>query len=168
MGAFGERIKARREELRLTQSEIAKKVGLTNTYISAMENGSKPPPPYAIVRGLAAALEMDEEELWELAEKERKKRALERVRGKPASFKKQVTPPQTPPEQAAYSNEVLAILEELAARDDSTDHLAVLREILDDPEFARAFCELKKAVSDKKQRRLVLEAIRAVACAIQP
>lgn len=166
MGAFAERIKARREELRLTQEQVATQVSLTNTYISAIENGTKLPPPYPVVKGLAHALEMDERELWELAEKEREARALERVKGDRASFRRrlQAAGSSTTTKQASYPEEVAAILEKFtgAVRNNGLDYLDIVREILDDPEFARAFCNLKKAVTDRGQRQMLLKAIEAI------
>jgi len=67
---FGQRIKEIRKERKLTQRQLAAKVGVDFTYLSKMENGRlEHTPSIKTIAGLAMALETDELELMELANK---------------------------------------------------------------------------------------------------
>lgn len=67
--SFGQRIKLRRRELRLTQREVAEKLEIDFTYLSKLENDRGEPPGEKTVRRLAEVLHEDEEELLALAGK---------------------------------------------------------------------------------------------------
>ena len=82
---FGTYLKQMRLAAKLTQQQVADRTGVSNTYISALENNRKPAPPRAIVTALAACLETDESALWTLARSEREQRLRERVNGVPTS-----------------------------------------------------------------------------------
>lgn len=78
---FSEIVRSTREAKGLTQAQLAEKIGVTSAYISELENDRKMPPPYATTAVLAQALDLDADELWELAQAEReeyKRRSEER------------------------------------------------------------------------------------------
>lgn len=55
-------VRERRKELNLTQTELAEKTGLTQTYLSMLENGKFEPTAQTIIR-LAAVLTISTDEL---------------------------------------------------------------------------------------------------------
>jgi transcriptional regulator with XRE-family HTH domain len=55
-------IKKRREELGLTQAELAKRAGIGQPYISKIESGVIRSPSSSTIDSLAKALEMDADE----------------------------------------------------------------------------------------------------------
>lgn len=59
---LGNRVKERRKELRLTQTELAEKTSLTQTYLSMLERGKFEPTAPTIV-SLAVALDLSADEL---------------------------------------------------------------------------------------------------------
>ncbi len=64
---FGFAVKARREELGLTQEDLAEKAGIHRTYLSDVERGTRNLSLLNIER-LAAALELTLSDLFRLAE----------------------------------------------------------------------------------------------------
>ena len=66
MGDFSNNIKSRREMLRMTQEELAKRVGVTQTTIWLYENGEAT-PKLAIALALAKALGTTVEQLVDTA-----------------------------------------------------------------------------------------------------
>jgi len=58
MKAFGEVVKDRRQFLKLTLEELAKKIGSHKGYISGIENGKVSPPSPRITEKLCLALEI--------------------------------------------------------------------------------------------------------------
>lgn len=87
MMRFGEYLRTLRLRMGLTQAELADKIGVSNTYISALESSRKPAPPRAIVTALAQALKVPEKSLWKVAYAEREQRLLERIDGVPTSLR---------------------------------------------------------------------------------
>ena len=87
MMRFGEYLRTLRLQLGFTQAELANKVGVSNTYVSALESGRKPAPPRAIVEALAQALKVPEKSMWHIAYAEREQRLLERIEGIPTSLR---------------------------------------------------------------------------------
>lgn len=87
MTGFGEQLRELRKAAGLTQEQLAGVTGVTNSYISALENSKKPAPPRAIVALLAANLNADETRLWRVAQAERESRLRERIDGVPTSMK---------------------------------------------------------------------------------
>ena len=65
---FGFAVKTRREELNLTQEDLADKAGIHRTYLSDVERGSRNLSLINIER-LAAALAMSLSELFRLVER---------------------------------------------------------------------------------------------------
>jgi transcriptional regulator with XRE-family HTH domain len=65
--ALGLAVKARREELNLTQEQLANDTDLHQRWISNVETGKRN-PSYASLRRLAAGLELTASELLALAE----------------------------------------------------------------------------------------------------
>lgn len=66
---FGLRIRELRKRKRLSQRDLAEKVGIDFTYLSKIENNKVPPPSDEVIRKLARELEADPEELLTLAGK---------------------------------------------------------------------------------------------------
>ena len=67
---FGPRIHALRKAAKMTQRELAEKVGVDVTYISKMENDRlEHPPSLRTIRDLATALGADELELMNLTDR---------------------------------------------------------------------------------------------------
>ena len=64
---FGDAVRARREELGLTQEELADRAGIHRTYLSDVERGSRNISLVNIER-LAAALSLRPSELFRLVE----------------------------------------------------------------------------------------------------
>ncbi len=64
---FPERLRSLRKEARLSQRDLAERVGVDFTYLSKIENGRVEPPSEAVLKGisreLAEALGRDETEL---------------------------------------------------------------------------------------------------------
>jgi transcriptional regulator with XRE-family HTH domain len=64
---FGEYLKRRREELRLTRQRVADRSGLSYAYLSQLESGRKSSPSSTVLGQLARALELSVEELADRA-----------------------------------------------------------------------------------------------------
>lgn len=95
MTTFGQQLRRLRRQQRLTQMELAKTVGVSNTYISALESGRKPAPPHEVVIALASSLQVDADVLWGPAFKEREERLMGRLQGKPTSSARRKTERET-------------------------------------------------------------------------
>lgn len=87
MSRFGEYLVRERNKAGLSQAQLAHSVGLSNTYISAIETGRKSAPPHGHVVAFAACLGVDERALWQLAIQDREQRLRERLEGVPVSTK---------------------------------------------------------------------------------
>ena len=66
---FGAKLKELRQWARMTQKELADKVGIDFTYLSKIENGVMPPPSEKVILKLAEVLNTDKDELLILAGK---------------------------------------------------------------------------------------------------
>ncbi|MFH1031675.1 MAG: helix-turn-helix domain-containing protein, partial [Chloroflexota bacterium] len=66
---FGMRIRELRQQARLSQRELSKKVGIDFTYLSKMENGLLPPPSEKVIQRLAETLGINKDELLSLGGK---------------------------------------------------------------------------------------------------
>lgn len=60
---LGERVRARRQELGLSQEQLSEKAGLDRTYVSSLESGRRN-PAFSTLLKLASALEIDLSELF--------------------------------------------------------------------------------------------------------
>ena len=86
---FGERVRQLRTQRRLTQRDLAKRIGVSDTYISKVENenlhfGDYPSEKF--IHKLADALDAEEEELLLLADKVPAE-IRKRVRQRPDAFR---------------------------------------------------------------------------------
>ena len=86
---FGDRVRQLRKQQRLTQRELAAKIGVSDTYISKVENenlhfGDFPSEKF--IHKLADVLDADEEELLLLADKV-PAAIRQRVRERPDAFR---------------------------------------------------------------------------------
>lgn len=71
MTPFGERIRALRRERGLTQGEMAKALGISSAYLSALEHGRRGRPTWQLIQRVIGYLNViwdDAEELERLAE----------------------------------------------------------------------------------------------------
>jgi transcriptional regulator with XRE-family HTH domain len=66
---FGQRIRALRKELGLSQRDLAQRVGIDFTYLSKIENSRGEPPSEAVIKRVATELRADAHELIVLAGK---------------------------------------------------------------------------------------------------
>jgi len=64
---FGAYLKRLRQDAALTQGELARRCGLSNTYINQLEAANTDPPTRQVCRTLARALAADENQLWKYA-----------------------------------------------------------------------------------------------------
>lgn len=85
MSSFGEYLVRERKKAGLSQAQLARSVGLSNAYISAIETGRKAAPPHGHVVAFAAYLGADERVLWQLAIEDREYRLREKLEGVPVS-----------------------------------------------------------------------------------
>ena len=69
MATFGERVRQLRVAMRMSQRDLAERVGVDYTYLSKIENNKMDPPSDKVIRKMAAELGADEEELLALAAK---------------------------------------------------------------------------------------------------
>lgn len=67
MADFAEYLRDARKRAGMNQIELAERVGLTGSYISVLEGRKKPPPSDKVLRRLADALEVSEDEMIEVA-----------------------------------------------------------------------------------------------------
>jgi transcriptional regulator with XRE-family HTH domain len=67
--ALGRVVRHRREELELTQEEVARRADIAKMHLSKLENGTGN-PSFGTLRRLAAALELSTTELVDRAERE--------------------------------------------------------------------------------------------------
>ena len=82
---FGERLIEARKAAGMSQAELAGRIGVSDTYISAIETGRKAAPPHAHVKAIAVCLGVDEEALWRVALADRESRLRDRLAGVPTS-----------------------------------------------------------------------------------
>jgi SOS-response transcriptional repressor LexA len=68
---FAATLRAVRARMDLSQAEVAKRAGLTASYLSMLESRRKPPPSDAVVKRLARALDLEPAFLLEIAHLER-------------------------------------------------------------------------------------------------
>ena len=87
MSRFGDFLIEERKKAGVSQAQLAAKIGLSDTYISAIETGRKAAPPHVHVVALAACFGLDERDLWRLAMEDREERLRERLDGVPTSIK---------------------------------------------------------------------------------
>lgn len=140
MAEFGDKIRELRQELGLTQWQIASRTGVSNTYISALESGRKSAPPHVIVTALAACLEISEEALWKLARAEREERLKQRIDGIPTSQR-----------MGRFSESVSGKF--------STNP--------SDKVLEQAFQTLRESAQDPRQRRSLARALEALATSLR-
>jgi len=67
---LGERIRARREEMEMTQEDLGNRIGRDATTIADIESGEIVRPPDEVLRALAEALDLSFEELQRLADRD--------------------------------------------------------------------------------------------------
>lgn len=148
---FSEIIRERRKELGLTQREVAQRIGATAAYISILESNRELPPPRPTVEALAAALELDPEELWAAALAERKERFLLKAHGRSTLARSRRRARREPMEV------------ELPEFEEGTDLARIAEALKEDPEYARACSQLLAIFSDVRRRHLIGELLEDIA-----
>ena len=78
MASFGENLKKWRKERRRTQEEVARVLGVSNTYIHQLETGKIEAPTERRCEQLASVLEVPFDDLWGRAQRERLERFARR------------------------------------------------------------------------------------------
>jgi transcriptional regulator with XRE-family HTH domain len=143
---FADILKELREKAGLSQVSLAERVGISNTYISALESGRKVAPPYAIVTALANSLGVPEHDLWHIAQEERRARMETKLKGSPIALR------------SAAKDSALGAL--VRAKAVGVETLA--RESLDPEgkEVLEALAMLKAAIPDNKKRAEAFEAMQ--------
>lgn len=143
---FGKRLIEIRKSAGLSQAELAQRIGVSDTYISAMETGRKAAPPHAHVQAIAACVGVDDASLWRLALDDREQRLRERLDGIPTASKRQ--PQQSIDSQGPHdparlpsssdaetiARRICELLPTTQDRQQFARSLDVLAEILRDPE----------------------------------
>lgn len=79
MKTFGEQLRVFRLRRKMTQQEMADRLGLSSPYIAQMESGFKPPPPPMLVEKLSEILQIQQEDrrnFISAAERERELQSL--------------------------------------------------------------------------------------------
>ncbi|MDP8246345.1 MAG: helix-turn-helix transcriptional regulator [Candidatus Hinthialibacter antarcticus] len=79
MKTFGEQLRVFRLRRKMTQQDMADRLGLSSPYIAQMESGFKPPPPPLLVEKLSEILQIQHDERRQFisaAEKERELQSL--------------------------------------------------------------------------------------------
>lgn len=74
MGEFGEYIMNKRKDMKMTLRGFAKKLGVSPSYVSDIENGNREPNGSELLDSLVRALELDEieaEKMYDLAAAQR-------------------------------------------------------------------------------------------------
>ncbi len=77
--SFGDMLRDFRLRRKLTQQELADRLGLSSPYIAQMESGFKPPPPQMLVEKIGGILQLSRDDLrifTDSAEKERELQSL--------------------------------------------------------------------------------------------
>jgi transcriptional regulator with XRE-family HTH domain len=152
---FSQMIKARREELGLTQKEVARRIGATAAYISILENNKELPPPRPTVEALAHALKYSPERLWEIALAERKERFIQKAHGRsPLSSS---TLPATRRRREATPT---------SGEENSEEITQVITALKNDPDLLRACLHLLKIFEDVRRRDMICQLLRDMAKAI--
>jgi len=76
---IGSYLRAKRKDAGLTQEELARNLKVSNTYIHQLETGKIDAPTERRCRQLAGVLNVDPEEIWGIARRERLERYAERT-----------------------------------------------------------------------------------------
>jgi len=79
MSALGDLIRARRKNLGLTQTALAIRIGVDDTYVSAVETGKRTPDGEQFLEMMSVALELTDELAGELVAAARKSQRIFRL-----------------------------------------------------------------------------------------
>jgi len=148
MTTFGERLRTMRREAGMTQAALAESVGITNTYVSALESGRKTPPPRRLVEQLARALEADLDVLWASARHEREVHLQPRIEGDATSSRKLTK---------GRDLEAMCIENALIPAQDRLRELAMA-----DPDLKETLSKLTRVLQDETLRASLLESLNGI------
>lgn len=90
MSALGDFIRTRRRSLGLTQTALAIRIGVDDTYVSAVETGKRTPDGEQFLGMLSVALELNDELASELAAAARKSQRIFRLPAEISTLKHEV------------------------------------------------------------------------------
>lgn len=132
------------------QADLAKRVGVSGAYVSALETGRKGAPPFLLVESLARVLNCRTDELWTPAQEERRARLLDRVNGTRTSDVRVRTAAAEPGREVSSEQESMDQLE------DACELLVAA------PDLVAFLLELERSIPDLKTRAKVVEGLRAL------
>ena len=75
---FGDYLKSKRKQRNITQEELARSLEVSSVFVHQLETGKVDAPCMDRCHQMAAILEIEIEELWNVAKKERLKRFMEK------------------------------------------------------------------------------------------
>ena len=75
---FGEYLKSKRKQKSVTQEDLARFLNVSSVFIHQLETGKVDAPSYERCEQLSAILNLEIEELWNVARRERLKRFMEK------------------------------------------------------------------------------------------
>lgn len=82
-GDFGRNLKDKRQRFDMTMDKLADLSGVSKSYISSLESGSRKNPSEALARKLADVFQCDVSDLWGKSQSAFESRALELLRSMP-------------------------------------------------------------------------------------
>ena len=125
MTPFGEKVRLLRRERGVTQQDMARALGVSSAYLSALEHGRRGRPTWAMLQRIIGYLGV----IWDDAEE------LERLA--------ELSHPKIVVETAGLSPEATRL----------ANRLAETITLLDPPEVARVLAELERVAEDAEARR---------------
>ena len=75
---FGDYLKSKRKQKNITQEELARNLEVSSVFVHQLETGKVDAPSIERCQQMATILEVEIEELWTVAKKERLKRFMEK------------------------------------------------------------------------------------------
>ena len=83
---FGDYLKSKRKQRSITQEELARSLDVSSVFVHQLETGKVDAPSIERCQQMAVILEVEIDELWTVARKERLKRFMEKEEIAPESF----------------------------------------------------------------------------------
>jgi transcriptional regulator with XRE-family HTH domain len=154
---LGEKVRAARERLKLTQEGLASQVGASPSFITRVERDQALPGDELLL-ALATVLVLDSGELKRLAEQAKRERQDVRVRTRGAAVGRPIEPRDEPQELAQQEpkptpESLAALAAQIFADEDLKIAFAHLRIVLADPALKATVMKLLEVFS--QQARLV-------------
>jgi transcriptional regulator with XRE-family HTH domain len=83
---FGDYLKSKRKQRNITQEELARSLEVSSVFVHQLETGKVDAPSIERCQQMAVVLEIEVDELWTVARKERLKRFMEKEEIKQENF----------------------------------------------------------------------------------